>query len=221
MIVQIYGFTTPQDVIAVRDLAIDHFGVVLDEGFETWDHVDGDTARAIVSEIPDGARTVALSLATDLDRMLRTIELVQPHIVHLARAVESLTPDDVARLREQISPIELMVTVAVRDASALDTARAYAPCSDYLLLDSADPATGVIGATGLTHDWTLSASIPPAVTVPVILAGGLGPDNVDAALTAVHPAGVDSETRTSRPQDRRRKDPDAVRRFVEAARRYG
>jgi phosphoribosylanthranilate isomerase len=220
MIVQIYGFTTPLDVIAVRELAIDHFGVVLDEGFETWDQVDDSTARAIVSEVPDGARTVALSLATDPGRIARTVETLEPDIVHLARAVGSLSPEDVERLRHAVRPTAVMVTVAVRDASALDAARAYAPFSDYLLLDTADPATDVIGATGLTHDWTLSASIPPAVAVPVILAGGLGPDNVDAAIRTVHPAGVDSETRTSGPHDRRRKNPVAVRRFVEAAHRH-
>jgi phosphoribosylanthranilate isomerase len=67
----------------------------------------------------------------------------------------------------------------------------------------------------------VSALIPPAVDVPVILAGGLGPANVNRAIAVVNPAGVDSESRTSRRDDKRRKDADAVRRFVEAAHRTG
>jgi phosphoribosylanthranilate isomerase len=217
VIVQIYGFTTPADILAVQDLAIDNIGVVLDEGFGTWDGVDEQTVRDIVAEIPDSMTTVALSLGTDFDRIARTVDVVQPDIVHLVRA-DQLGPDAVGELRARLAPVKVMSTVAVRDESAIQAAQAFAGSSDYLLLDSHDPATGVVGATGLTHDWSVSTLIPPAVDVPVILAGGLGPENVAEAIAAVNPAGVDSETRTSRLDDKRRKDLGAVRRFVEIAR---
>jgi phosphoribosylanthranilate isomerase len=55
----------------------------------------------------------------------------------------------------------------------------------------------------------------------VILAGGLGPDNVIEAIRRTRPAGVDSETRTSRDDDRRRKDPERVRLFIQRARAAG
>ena len=220
MIVQIYGFTTPADIVGVQDLAIDNIGVVLDEGFGTWDGVDQQTARDIVAEIPDSMTTVALSLGTDFDRIARTVDVVQPDIVHLVRA-DQMGPDAVGEVRRRLAPVKVMSTVAVRDESAIGAAQAVAGCSDYLLLDSHDPATGVVGATGLSHDWSVSTLIPPAVDVPVILAGGLGPENVAEAIAAVNPAGVDSETRTSRLDDKRRKDLGAVRRFVEIARSLG
>ncbi|HEX4217473.1 MAG TPA: phosphoribosylanthranilate isomerase [Acidimicrobiales bacterium] len=217
MIVQIYGFTTPADIVAVQELAIDNIGVVLDEGFGTWDGVDEPTARAIVAEIPATMATVALSLGTDFDRIARTVDLLQSDIVHLVRA-DQMGPEAVGAVRDRLAPVKVMTTVAVRDESAIQAALVYAGCSDFLLLDSHDPATGIVGATGLTHDWSVSALIPPAVDVPVILAGGLGPENIAGAIAAVDPAGVDSETRTSRRDDKRRKDVDAVRRFVEIAR---
>jgi phosphoribosylanthranilate isomerase len=217
MIVQIYGFTTPDDVVAVRGLAIDHIGVVLDEGFGTWDGVDDAMARSIVAEISDSMVTVALSLGSDFDRIARTVDVLQPDIVHLVRA-DQMTPEAVGEVRDRLTPTKVMTTVAVRDRSAIGMAQAYAECSHYLLLDTHDPATGIVGASGLTHDWSLSALIPPAVDIPVILAGGLGPENVKQAIAAVNPAGVDSETRTSRVDDKRRKDLAAVRRFVATAR---
>lgn len=80
--------------------------------------------------------------------------------------------------------------------------------------------SGVVGATGLVHDWTISAAITGAVrATPVILAGGLGPENVAEAIERVGPAGVDSETRTSLTADRRRKDLAKVRAFIDHARR--
>ena len=69
----------------------------------------------------------------------------------------------------------------------------------------------------MTHDWTISRRIVEAVHIPVILAGGLGPDNVAEAIRTVRPAGVDSKTKTDR-DGSNAKDLDRVRRFHEAAR---
>jgi phosphoribosylanthranilate isomerase len=222
VIVQIYGITTPDDARVVVDAGADHVGVVLDEGFGTWDSVDDTTARQIVAEL-DGTHvtTVGLSLATDADAIRRTVDVLTPDIAHVVNVTEHWQPDEVATLRDAIAPIALMLTVAVREPNAVETARRFAGVCDYFLLDSANPATGVVGASGLTHDWTISRAVVDAVSIPVVLAGGLGPENVAAAMEAVRPAGVDSETRTSRDDDRRRKDPERVRRFVERARRYG
>jgi phosphoribosylanthranilate isomerase len=217
VITQIYGITTVEDAAAVAEIGPDHVGVVLDEGFGTWDSVDLATAQAIVAALAS-VRVVTLSLATDRDAILRTVEQVGGDIAHVVRVTETWTPEQVARLRDDLNPVELMLTVGVRGPEALGTAQQFAACADYLLLDSAHPSTGVVGATGHTHDWDLSRSIVEAVTAPVILAGGLGPENVADAMRIVRPAGVDSETRTSRTDDRRRKDLDKVRRFVDLAR---
>ncbi len=220
MLVQIYGVTNPADAAMVAALGPDHVGVVVDEGIDTWDSVYEATAAAIVAELA-GVEVVALSLSTDPDRIRRTVEIVRPQFVHLARAADGMAVETVQRLRDELAPVRMMVTVPVRDAGAVEVARRFAACSDFLLLDTADPSSGVVGATGHTHDWGLSARVVTAVDVPVFLAGGLGPGNVGEAIRTVRPAGVDSETRTSHADDRRRKDPEAVRRFIEIARSVG
>src|SRR5262249_18929541 len=192
MLVQIYGITTPEDAALVGRLGPDHIGVVLDEGFGTWDHVDLPTARAIMAAIPEGVVRVALALATNPDRISRTIALLGAQIVHLARAVDGMTPEAVPALRERVAAVRGMTTGPVRGPEAVEVARRFSHCSDYVLLDTADPESGIVGATGLTHDWTISAAIVRAVDVPVILAGGLGPENVAEAIRTVRPAGVDS-----------------------------
>lgn len=213
---QLYGITTVADAAAVDRLGPDHVGLVLDEGIDTWDSVDDDEARAIAGAIRQ-ARLVALSLSTDPERIRATAAVTHPAVVHLARAYAM--PDEVLqRVRAELAPAELMLTVPVRDEEALGAAARLAPLADHLLLDSAHPDTGVVGASGHVHDWSLSARVVAAVEVPVWLAGGLGPANVAEAIATVQPAGVDSETRTSRVDDRRRKDLDAVEAFLAAAR---
>jgi phosphoribosylanthranilate isomerase len=54
----------------------------------------------------------------------------------------------------------------------------------------------------------------------VIIAGGLGPENVADAIKSVRPAGVDSKTRTDKTDGSHSKDLDKVRRFVELAKAF-
>jgi phosphoribosylanthranilate isomerase len=217
VITQVYGITTPEDAAMVAALGPDHVGVVLDEGYGTWDAVDERGAKAIVREL-DAATVVGLSLSLDADEIMRTVDTIGAQIAHVVRVTDAWQPDDVSALRDRLGPVRLMCTVGVRDVSAIAVAQRFAPVCDFLLLDTAHPSTGVVGATGFTHDWSVSAALVDAVTTPVVLAGGLGPDNVVAAIEAVHPAGVDSETNTSRLDDRRRKDPAKVERFLALAR---
>ena len=220
VLTQIYGITTAEDAALVNALGPDHVGVVRDEGIATWDTVAAPALRAILAELRD-VQVVALSLATEREPILETCDAVRPAWLHLARASAAFTPAALARLREELAPVRLMLTIPVRDDSAIGQAERFAPAVDALLLDTAHPTTGLVGATGLVHDWSLSRRVVEAVRVPVILAGGLGPENVAEAIRRTRPAGVDSETRTSRDDDRRRKHPERVRLFLERARAAG
>jgi phosphoribosylanthranilate isomerase len=110
----------------------------------------------------------------------------------------------------------MMRSVPVSGPESVDIARSYEGIADFLLLDSHREADRQIGALGITHDWTISRRIVECVRIPVILAGGLGPDNVAEAIRSVRPAGVDSKTRTDR-DGSHAKDLDRVRRFHEIA----
>jgi phosphoribosylanthranilate isomerase len=219
VLVQIYGLTTPGDARDVDRLGPDTVGVVLDEGLPTWDSVDADTARQIVSSVSH-ARVVALSLSTDPDRILATVGTLGPDIVHLARA-QAIDEEALRRVRAAVEPAQLMLTVPVDGPGSVSVAERLARCADYMLTDTKHPETGVVGATGQTHDWAVSAAIARALETldtPVILAGGLGPENVRDAIATVRPFGVDSETRTSLEADRRRKDLAKVEAFIALAR---
>ena len=215
MLVQIYGLTTVADAVDVDRLDVDHIGVVVDEGIDTWDSVDELTAQAIARNVKH-SRLVALSLSTVPNRVVATAALLKPSIVHLARAHQMPTAT-LGKLREQLAPTQVMLTVPVLGEEDLAQATRLAEVADYLLLDSSHPLTGIVGATGVVHDWNVSARIVASAQCPVILAGGLGPHNVANAITQVRPAGVDSETRTSSDRNRRRKDLAKVEAFIDQA----
>jgi phosphoribosylanthranilate isomerase len=216
VLVQIYGITTVEDAVDVDHLEPDTIGIVLEEGVDTWDSVDADTARRIVSVVTR-ARVVALSLSTDPERILATARALDPHIVHLARA-HRMDRAALHHVRRAIEPAQLMLTVPVEGAGSVRLAHRLGESADYLLLDTTHAESGIVGATGQTHDWRVSSEIVRALDAPVILAGGLGPHNVRDAITQVQPYVVDSETRTSLDTDRRRKDIAKVEAFIALAR---
>lgn len=95
----------------------------------------------------------------------------------------------------------------------------YAPFVDAFITDTFDPRTGASGATGRTHDWAVSRALAEAAEAldrPLMLAGGLNPDNVAEAIRVVRPWGVDAHTGLEDASGS--KNPDKVRRFVENAR---
>ncbi|MEJ1308146.1 hypothetical protein QY895_00790 [Latilactobacillus sakei] len=123
------------------------------------------------------------------------------------------------QLRAVCPETELMQAVLVDGPEAVERAKEYAKFSDYLLTDSGLAADTGIGASGLTHDWSIDAAIVANVDIPVIIAGGLGPDNVEECIKEIKPYGVDSLTKTSIKYDggRMEKDIDKVREFCERA----
>jgi phosphoribosylanthranilate isomerase len=71
---------------------------------------------------------------------------------------------------------------------------------------------------GVTHSWGLDRRIIENVRMPVIIAGGLGPENVQDAIRVARPAGVDSKTKTDKNDGTHTKDLKKVSAFVTAAR---
>jgi len=107
--------------------------------------------------------------------------------------------------------------VRADNAAALQEAvDRFAPLVDAFITDTFDPATGASGATGKTHDWTVSRRLVERSPKPVILAGGLTAGNVRDAIRTVRPAGVDVHTGVEGSDGRKRRD--LVHTFVAEAR---
>jgi phosphoribosylanthranilate isomerase len=117
-------------------------------------------------------------------------------------------PETVLALRER--GLDVIKAFRVRNGASLAEIERYRATA--YLLDSYVP--GQPGGTGQTFDWTLAARAKPYG--PVILAGGLTPGNVAEAVRTVQPWCVDVSSAVEAAPGC--KDPDKVRRFVDAAR---
>ncbi len=175
----------------------------------------------------EGAR-ICEALAGRAETVLITYLLDPGEIAGLARRLGvgwvqlhgEIQPAAVVRLREEAPELAIAKSLIVREgqASRLEAALdAYVPVVDAFLTDSFDPRTGAEGATGHTHDWQVSRRLAERSERPLVLAGGLTPENVGRAVAEVRPAAVDTHTGVEGPDGR--KQADRVRRFVAEARK--
>ena len=215
MIIQIYEVSSLEEAQGLEMIGVDHIGVLVGK----TDYPRGlspEETKAIFNTVSDKIKKVALSLHTDLNKIIEIIEKTNPDIIHIAALPKDISPEDVKTIKQKFPNIEIMRTIPVIDEKSIDLAKQYDEIVDYLLLDSHNKGDWQVGATGKTHNWDISRRIVESVNTPVILAGGLGSDNVKEAIEKVKPFGVDSKTKTDK-EGIHKKDLEKVKEFVSRA----
>ena len=104
-----------------------------------------------------------------------------------------ISESELEHLKTLAPNLQIIKSLVVRQDNAIElgeTAHRLAPYVDAFITDTFDPTTGATGATGKTHDWSVTRRLIESTLRPIILAGGLTPENVRTAILEVRPAGV-------------------------------
>ena len=205
VIVQIYEVTSPDEARALSAMGVDHVGVLVGDGSLPREQSIG-TAREIFAAIRSRSKASALLLSDDLDLISSLTAQLLPDILHLGATPQYLLPAQLRTLKRKFPAILLMRSIPVVDNDSISLAHSYDGIADFLLLDSYKSGDRQIGALGVAHSWNLDRRIIESVSTPVIIAGGLGPENVRDAIHASCPAGVDSKTKTDKSDGTHTKD---------------
>lgn len=221
MIVQIYTMQSVEEAHKVIDQGVNHIGLT-----PSYCGLPGEISYELACEICEStagwATRVALSVDRDLKEIARMADVVKPDILHLCAPFGEVGVEQVRALRPMLPEgMRIMQAIPVGTSrEAVDIALEYQEVSDVLILDSVAPDINGIGASGATHDWNISREIVEKTRIPVILAGGLKPDNVAEAIRVVRPWGVDSLSHTNKalPGGGFCKDMAQIKAFVEAVR---
>lgn len=105
---------------------------------------------------------------------------------------------EIEMIRERVDDYFIIKSIVVSPNSTIGylekIIEEYSHCVDAFIIDTFDPTTGASGATGKTQDWSISKRLVEFSKRPIILAGGLTPQNVREAIFFVRPDGVDVHT---------------------------
>jgi phosphoribosylanthranilate isomerase len=211
-LVQVAGIRVPGEARMLLDCGVDLLGFPLRLPVHAPDTSE-EAARAIIEEVGP-ALCVLITYEEDPDRLVDLCRFLNVGTVQMHADV---SPDTLARIKARV-PLNIFKSYVVgRESMGPEQfVQAYSPVCDAFITDTFDPSTGASGATGQVHDWSVSAELVRRSLRPVILAGGLNPGNVRAAIKTVRPAAVDVHTGVEAPDGS--KDPELVRAFVREAR---
>jgi phosphoribosylanthranilate isomerase len=199
MITQIYTMQSLEEAEAIINAGIDHIGITPGEN-NLPGEVSYEEAFKIFQAVKGRVTRAALTVSTDLDEIEEMVKAVQPDILHICGPSDTMMPPPALyELRRRLPGIRIMQAISVGNRSSIDLCLKYQDAADIIILDTEVSTIGGIGASGETHDWSISKEIVDRCKLPVILAGGLSPDNVADAIKAVRPWGVDSLSFTNIP----------------------
>ena len=240
MIVQIYEIQIPEEAEACIEAGVDHIGSVL---FSEEEWRQPLLKKVIQLSKAAGVKNSIIPLFHEEDILHKVLDYYHPAYLHFCEMLTTDTGQQQAfepiverqtRLKEEFPETGIIRTIPVpaRDSVVqgfpfLEIARAFEKVTDFFLIDTwaeKSPVNGFIGITGRPPDWDMAKDLVFNTHIPVILAGGLSPENVYEALLKVLPAGADSCTQTNGTDEserpvRFRKDIEKVKKFVSEVRR--
>lgn len=197
--IKICGLRTREDIEIINRNRPDFAGFICCSRF--WRYVPKDTLLDLSAMVEPGIRRVGVFV----DDPVETVSsYINEGLVDLVQLHGKEGDDYIEALRAAIGAQKTRIIKAFQIRSEDDIKAAASSRADLVLLDSGQ-------GSGRTFDWRLIRDVGR----PFFLAGGLGPDNLEEAVGRFHPFAVDI---SSGVETDRHKDPDKVKRAVEAVR---
>jgi phosphoribosylanthranilate isomerase len=215
-LIQVAGVIDQDEADLIIEEGADWLGFALRLPAKNEDLSEADAA-AIVKGIQPPHRGVLITYLSEAEEISQFCAELGVTAVQLHGDV---LPAQLRELRAVAPDLYVLKSLVVKQDNIDELAKVVEESAEWVdayITDTFNPATGAKGATGLVHDWSVSAELVRIAPRPLMLAGGLNPSNVADAIATVRPAGIDAHTGLEGAD--RRKDREKVRQFVANARR--
>jgi phosphoribosylanthranilate isomerase len=152
--------------------------------------IPDELIKQIAQSVPPMIGTFLLTSETSADEIIKHHYRTQTNTIQI---VDLLSKGTYSQIRETLPSVKIVQVIHVIGNKSVDLAVRLSESVDALLLDSGNPNLKVkeLGGTGRVHNWTLSRQIVDNSKCPIILAGGLKPENVRQAIEEVQPYAID------------------------------
>jgi len=189
MLVKICGIKKVEDALKAIQYGADAIGLLLKTSSKN--SIDEDMAKSIIDKLPPFCSSVMVITITETEEIIKMAKHIGVTTIQLHG---DNTSEDILNIKKELPNIKIIKTIHVINQESIINSKKYVHSADAILLDSANQSTGAVGGTGLIHDWSISKKIVEDYPLPVIIAGGLKPENVAQAIEIIRPYGVDVQS---------------------------
>jgi len=214
--IQVAGIIDKTEANLLLECGIKYLGFPLRLPVNKEDITEKEAGN-IITNLKPPQYGVIISYSSSAEEIFELCNTLKSQIIQLHGPINRDVIKKVKSERPDITIIKSLVITGENENSLINIINELEPFVDAFITDTYDPVTGASGATGKTHNWDISKKIVKKCSKPVILAGGLNPENVYNAIMYVQPHGVDVHTGIENSSGR--KDGLLVNKFLEEANR--
>jgi len=215
-LIQIAGVIDIEEAKLLMELGVDYLGFPLRLPVNKEDLTEDDAVEVIKTITPPH-QSVLITYLNEADEIISFCDKLNVKIIQLHGDISFDELVKTKTLRPDIEIIKSLVVASDNYVKLVKIVETFSPWVDAFITDTFDPLTGAEGATGKTHDWSISKKLVELSTKPVIIAGGLNHKNVKQAILEIKPAGVDVHTGVELQNGR--KSEELVRMFVKESKK--
>ena len=211
-LIQIAGVVDSKEAKMLMDAGVHYLGFPLRLPVNKED-LSEEEAVEVIKTVTPPHKAVLITYLDKANEIIEFCDKLNVNVVQLHGKISLEELKNTRLLRHDLEIIKSLVVSGNNYSELKNLVEITSPYVDAYITDTFDPSTGAEGATGKTHDWSISKKLVEVSQRPVIIAGGLNHTNVKKAIMEIHPAGVDVHTGIEGPDGR--KDFELVKKFVE------
>lgn len=216
MKVKICGIKRIEDAKLATRFGADAIGLLVGQQYPSDDFIDEDLARNISKQCLPYVTPVLVTHLQDPRMVFKLAVYIGVYVIQLHSEFSLEAIKELKKFFEfEKRNIKLVKNIHANN-DIFDKFNYFSDVVDAFIVDTADPITGKVGGTGITHDWSITTKVVKSSQLPIILAGGLTPDNIANAIDTVRPYGVDVNTGLK--DSTGFKDSEKMKRFIFNAR---
>ena len=208
MRVKICGMKNDKDLSIAIDSGADALGFLVGQKHFSNDFISEELAKELIKKIPPYIQPVLVTHLSDSSDIWRIAKYIRTFTIQLHSDISQKEIQILRGLqytdKEKHDPYIRMKLIKSLHANMHSLSELYEQIRslendvDAFIVDTFDLQNDKAGGTGKTHDWSISRKLVENSKCPIILSGGLNPENVAEAIKIVKPFGIDANSQLKR-----------------------
>ena len=210
--IQMAGLTNVDDALMCANLGVNIIGLLVGQKHKSHEFISKELAKQIKDALPKNIKTTLITHLENAKEIIKIAKFIDVDFIQLHSYIKE---SEVEKIKSALPDKKLIRLIHIAEDGEILNDISKMKYVDIYFTDSINKTTNQVGGTGLTHSLETDKRLVETLNRPVMIAGGLTPENVATAIKFCHPWGVDVNSGCRGSNGGR--DKNKVKSFVENA----